>query len=97
MAASLFHDTLTTDVTVADQLMEGKQLTQGLNYGKQGILCVNSAFMLLMLSLEKDIYALTSYEQLNQTHDRTSGPLSSKRLLPTSQNHRDLCWIFQFF
>ena len=97
MAASLFHDTLTTDVTVADQLMEGKQLTQGLNYGKQGILCVNSAFMLLMLSLEKDIYALTSYEQLNQTHDRTSGPLSSKRLLPTSRNHRDLCWIFQFF
>ena len=41
----------------------------GLNYGKQGILCVNSAFMLLMLSLEKDIYTLTSYEQLNQTHD----------------------------
>lgn len=49
--------------------MESKQLTRGLNYGKQGILCVNSAFMLLMLSLEKDIYTLTSYEQLNQTHD----------------------------
>lgn len=57
------------DVTVTDRLMESKQLTRGLNYGKQGILCVNSAFMLLMLSLEKDIYTLTSYEQLNQTHD----------------------------
>lgn len=70
--------------------MEGKQLTRGLNYGKQGILCVNSAFMLLMLSLEKDIYTLTSYEQLNQTHDRTSGIVQQKAAPRISEPQRSM-------
>lgn len=84
------------DVTVADQLMEGKQLTRGLIQETRHSLC-EFCFYADYVALEKDIYTLTSYEQLNQTHDRTSGPLSSKRLLPTSRNHRDLCWICQFF
>lgn len=39
---------LIADVMVAGELMEGKQLTLGVNYEKQGMLCVNSAFILLL-------------------------------------------------